>query len=80
MDKHYKALSKECSKKNPSAEVIKIYLDLEHPVRQEWIMSLPVGSRWINIIENYPCFKEPEHVRNISFFLSKCLIVQKGIT
>ena len=62
MDKHYKYLHKECMKKFPSPEVITMYLDLEHPARKKWIMSLPVGSRWNKIVQNYPCFTEPEHV------------------
>ena len=58
MNRHYDVLSKERAKKNPSQEVLRIYLNEEFEVRGGWVLYFNVDVRCIEILEKYPCFKQ----------------------
>ena len=50
LDRHYNALFKECLKRNPSTDVIRMYLNEEFVARRKWILTLNGQTRCSEVL------------------------------
>ncbi|CAH1268931.1 Hypp4029 [Branchiostoma lanceolatum] len=63
MERHYTLMQKEMGKKNPKFQVVDQLLDLELPARRELVLSLDIESRAATMMQRYPCFSKPAHLK-----------------